>query len=348
MSSYDVGDGSIGELLIKRMDAGAIGVIGAIRVSWYFENDENLEKLNRGNAKLFWEEFYKNKKFQQGRALYDSKVSYINSEYYIDGPGSTIYDFERKNILTYNLLGDPEVDIYTNTPKKVMDPFNEVYYEGGFGSVTIKDINNNIIPYARVHFRTIDGKYFTCYADINGVAKFRLPKQSFESYNVTITGHNLIKSTFNFTTVSDNIKPELNYIQCLPKVPSTSDMIVLDIDVFDNRSGIESVHLFISNNNFTNYTYYTASNGYLEDEKTFRFNIDRYLPGEYSYFILTRDYANNTNIFYEPQFKFAISSHIVEYIFPVALIGIVGIIVLAIHSVFINIKKYARIAEELN
>ncbi|GAH93296.1 unnamed protein product, partial [marine sediment metagenome] len=82
MSSYDVNDGSIGETLIKRIDAGAIGVIGGLRVTWYFEDDENLEKLNRGNAKLFWEVFFEQKKFQQGRALYDSKVAYINSDYY--------------------------------------------------------------------------------------------------------------------------------------------------------------------------------------------------------------------------------------------------------------------------
>lgn len=348
MSSYDVGDGSIGELLIKRMDAGAIGVIGALRVSWYFEDDGNLEKLNRGNAKLFWKEFYENKKFQQGRALYDSKVSYITSDYYVNGPGSTIYDFERKNILTYNLLGDPEVDIYTNIPKNAMNPFNEIYYEGGFSSVIIKDINNEVVPYARVHFRTSDGKYYTTYADISGIATFRLPKQSSEIYNVTITGHNLIPSNFTFTTNLDNIKPELKGIHYLPKVPSTSDMIVFDVDVYDNRSGIESVHFFISNNNFTNYTYYTASNDFLENESTFTFNIDRYLPGEYSYFIFARDYANNTNIFYEENFRFTISKPIIEYILPVALIVIVGIAGLSALSIYRSIQKYSRIMEKLD
>ena len=346
LSSYDIYD-NIGEALINRTDAGAIGVIGALRVSWYFEDDENLEKLNRGNAKLFWKEFYENKKFQQGRALYDSKVSYINSDYYTKGDGSTIYDFERKNILTYNLLGDPEVDIYTNKPKPALNPFTEDLYEGQLVSINIKNINNELVPYARIHFRTSDAKYYTTYADINGVAKFRLPKQPNELYNATITGHNLKPSYFNFTTGSDNLKPELNGIQCLPKVPSTSDMIVFDIDVYDNRSGIESVHFFISNNNFTDYNYYSASNDFLENESTFRFDIDRYLPGEYSYFIFTRDYANNTNIFYEENFKFTISKHIVEYIFPVALIAIAGIAGLSTLSIFRNIQKYSRTMEKI-
>jgi hypothetical protein len=228
-----------------------------------------------------------------------------------------------------------------------MNPFNEIYYEGGFSSVIIKDINNEVVPYARVHFKTSDGKYYTTYADISGIATFRLPKQSNEHYNVTITGHNLIPSNFTFTTDLDNIKPELKGIHCLPKVPSTSDMIVFDVDVYDNRSGIESVHFFISNNNFTNYTYYTASNDFLENESSFTFNIDRYLPGEYSYFIFARDYANNTNIFYEENFRFTISKPIIEYILPVALIVIVGIAGLSALSIYRSIQKYSRIMEKL-
>ncbi|MFX0030840.1 MAG: C25 family cysteine peptidase [Candidatus Hermodarchaeota archaeon] len=342
MSSYDINDGSIGELLIKRMDAGAIGVIGAIRVSWYYEDDTNLEKLNRGNAKLFWYEFYENKKFQQGRALYDSKVSYINSDYYTKGSGSTTLDFERKNILTYNLLGDPEIDIYTDNPKNIADPFNEESYEGGFGSVIVKDTNDSIIPYARVHFRTSDGKYFTTYADINGVAKFRLPKQPNELYNVTITGHNSIPSYFNFTAEPDTIKPELSGVSYSPRNPSTSDIIVFNVDVYDNHSGIESVHLFISDNNFENYSYYTASNEFLENENNFTFNIDRYLPGEYSYFIVARDYANNTNIFYEEDLNFVIPKHIAEYIFPISLIVVGALVGVSILSYFRSIQKSSR------
>ncbi len=347
MSSYDINDGSIGEILIKRMDAGAIGVIGGLRVTWYFEDDVNLEKLNRGNAKLFWKEFFDQKKFQQGRALYDSKVSYINSDYYTKGAGSTVYDFERKNILTYNLLGDPEVDIYTNSPKNAMNPFNEINYEGELVSIIIKDLNNSIIPYARVHFRTSDGKYYTTYADINGVAKFRLPKESNELYNVTITGHNLIPSRFDFTTDLDNIKPELIGVNCLPEHPSTSDMIVFNVEAYDNRSGIESVHFFISNNDFENYTYYTSSNGFLDNENIFTFNIDRLYPGEYSYFIYTRDYANNTNIFYEETFKFTIPKHAADYILPISLIVIIGIAGVSAFTICKGIKKYSRVIEKL-
>ncbi len=346
-SSYDYNDNSIGEILINRKDAGAIGVIGGLRVTWYYTNDENLEKLNRGNAKLFWEEFFEQKKFQQGRALYDSKVAYINSDYYTKGSGSTIYDFERKNILTYNLLGDPEVDIYTNNPKNAINPFNEIYYEGEFISVIIKDLNNSIVPYARVHFKTSDGKYYTTYADINGIAKFRLPKQVSEVYNVTITGHNLIPSYFNFTTSIDSVKPGFHEISYLPKNPSTANVISFNVEVFDNRSGIESVYLFISNNNFKDYTYFTSSNGFLDNESVFTFNVDRLHPGEYSYFIFVRDYANNTDVFNYEIFRFTIPKPIIDYILPVSLIVIIGIAGVSAFTIYKGIKKYSRVIEKL-
>ncbi|TFF90101.1 MAG: hypothetical protein EU548_04685, partial [Promethearchaeota archaeon] len=104
---YDVetgsGDNNIGENLINRPNAGAIGYIGGIRVTWYLEEDAELEKLNRGNAKLFFKEFFDEKKFQQGRALFDSKVSYMNSDYFMRGETSMELEWQRKNIMTYNL-----------------------------------------------------------------------------------------------------------------------------------------------------------------------------------------------------------------------------------------------------
>jgi hypothetical protein len=342
-SSYDYNDNSIGEKLIKQSNAGAIGYIGGLRVTWYFEYDENLGKLNRGNAKLFWKEFFLNKKFQQGKALYDSKVAYINSDYFTKGSGSTAYDFERKNILTYNLLGDPEVDIYTNKPKLAINPFSDNIYEGQLVSLVIRDINNSIIPNARVHFRTADAKYFTVYADENGIGKFRLPAQSYETYNVTITGHNLIPTYFNFTTLPDDTKPELIGLDQNIKNPFTSDILHFNIEVNDNYSGIESIYLLLSDNNFENYEQFRISNELLENQNVFSLNVDKLKPGQYSYCIVSRDYANNTQIFLENTYKFVIPRPIIDYILPVSLIFIVGIIGVSTFLVYKGIRRYPRI-----
>jgi len=344
-SSYDINDNSIGEILIKKQNAGAIGYIGGLRVTWYYEYDENLEKLNRGNAKLFWEEFFLNKKFQQGKALYDSKVTYINSDYYTTGHGSISHDSERKNLLTYNLLGDPEVDIYTNKPKLAINPFTEDIYEGQLVSIIIRDVNNSIVPNARVHLRTSDGKYFTTYVDENGIGKFRLPAQANETYNVTITGHNLIPTYFNFTTLPDDSKPEIIRLDRITENPFTSDIINFNGEAYDNYSGIESIYVLISDDNFENYMHFSISNELLENQNVFTLKTDKFKPGQYSYCMVSRDYANHTQILQDNTFNFTIPKPIIDYILPVSLILIVGIAGLSVYIILKGIKTYTRIYE---
>jgi len=345
---YDIKDNNLGEILIKKDNSGAIGFIGGLRVTWYFSEDPNLEKINRGNAKLFWEEFFQNKKFQQGRALYDSKVSYINSDYFTTGTGSLNNDFERKNILTYCLLGDPELDIYTNEPILARNPITEQPYEGQLVSVTVKDINGSIVPYGSVHLRTADGKYQTVYADIDGNVKFRLPVEENEYYNVTITGHNLIPSYFNLETNADYEKPQLLEVSTTPKNPSISNNIYLNVQASDNYSGIESVFLFISNDNFQKFSFYQLSNDLLENENSFAFDLGRLKPNEYAYSIIVRDYANNTQIFNNDGFRFIIAKPIMDYVLPTSLVLIIGVAGISVFITYKGIQKYSEIARKID
>ncbi|KKN17111.1 hypothetical protein LCGC14_0969120 [marine sediment metagenome] len=348
-SSYD-NDISLGEKLINNTIGGAIGVVGGLRVNWYFVDDYYLAALNRGNAKLFWKEFFENKKFQQGRALYDSKVAYMNSDYYKIGSqigerivqGSTDLDYERKNLLTYNLLGDPEVDIYTNIPKSAQNPFTGDIYEGQLITAIIKDVDGKVIPRARVHLESLDGKYFTEYADENGLVNIQMLAQKNEFYNVTITGHNVVRSTYNFTTLPDNEKPELQRIQITPKKPSTSDKITLEIDFMENGSGIESVYVILSKNGFQDFSYYSQSSVLIEEGNDIKVTIDQLLPDDYSFFIFARDYANNTNVFYDDSFKFSIPKPIIDYILPISIVVIIGIVGYSSYAVFRSIGKHSR------
>ncbi len=341
-SSYDMNNNSIGELLIKRPNAGAIGYIGGLRATWYYQDDIQLKYLNRANAKLFWKEFFEEKNFQQGKALYDSKIAYMNSDIFRSSY-TMKREWERKNILSYNLLGDPEVDIYTDKPLDVNNPFTETFYEGQLISISVLDNQSEAVPYARVHFRTADGKYYTTYADKNGIAAFRVPTQDNEIYNVTITGHNLIPSYFNFETYPDNNKPELLGIDFTPTKPSTSDKVAFNVEVIDNQSGIESVYLILSRNNSIDYSYYGLSNEFDENDDIFTFNIDRLVPGVYSYFIVARDYANNTNVFYNSTFTFSIPKPIIDYILPVSVYLIIAVGGISFFILFNGLQKYSRI-----
>ena len=344
-SPYDMTNDSIGEVLIMLNNSGAIGYIGALRVTWYYEDDTYLEKLNRGNAKLFWEEFFVEGKYQQGKALYDSKVSYMNSDYFARGEASMTEEWQRKNVLTYCLLGDPEVDIYTNTPSNLTNPFTGKIYEGQLVSIVVRDINGNPIPNARVNLKSNDGKYRTVYANENGNAKFRLLPQAKETYNAIITGHNVVPSYFTFKTLADDVDPELNNLNCTPTTPTVSDNIGFNVNISDSYSGVESVFLLISNNSFIDYSYIRLSNQSQEDENIFNSTINKLDPGEYSFLIVARDHANNIGILNKKNFQFMIPKPMMDYFLFIALIMIINVTGISVYIIYSGIKKYALALE---
>ncbi len=196
-----------------------------------------------------------------------------------------------------------------------------------------------MVPYAKVHLKTLDGKYHTAYADVDGLVKFRVPAQANELYNVTITGHNLKPSYFNFTTLPDNIKPQLTNIVFSPKNPKTSVVTTFNIETQDNRSGIESVHVYLSQNNFTDYTYYRASNYVIENKEIFNINTEKLTSGKYSYFIIARDYANNTILFQDSSYVLLIPTPLMDYISIISMITIFGVIGVSGFILYNGIKK---------
>ena len=341
-TSYDHNDDNIGEILITKENAGAIGYIGGLRLTWYLTNDYNLEKLNRANAKLFWEEFYMNKKFQQGRALYDSKIAYLESDYIQNMPNALSYDYQRKQLLTYSLLGDPDIDIYTNIPINASNPFNDKVYTSQLVSTTIRDKNGTAVPYARVHLRTTDGIYHTVYADINGIVNFRLPPYIGKTYNVTITGHNLIPSYFNFTTIPDFITPEINEEGFEPKKPTVSDKISFNTEVYDFQSGLEKVYLIKSNkDDFKRYDYYKMFDSLQDNEDNlYEYKIDKLDPGTYYFAIVARDWANNYHILYDDDFEINIPVPLTDFILIVSSIIIIGVVGVSSVFVYLEYKNY--------
>ena len=341
-SSYDKGDNSIGERLITRTDSGAIGYIGGLRVNWYFDEDENLEKLNRANAKLFWREFFEEKKFQQGRTLYDSKVTYMNSDYFVRGEASMIQEWQRKNILTYNLLGDPELDVYTKVPAEVLNYFTGSIYEGQFLSFQVKDNLERTVPRARIHLRTSSGKYRTVYADADGLVEFRLPCEAYENYSAIITGHNVVPSYFNFTTLPDTDMPELSTVNHFPLYPTAIDNIIFSFNASDGHSGIESVFLVLSKNNFSDFSLIRLQNSFNENKQEFYVTLNKLEPGEYTYLVITRDYTNKTSIFYKDNLYFSIPKLITDFVLVVTSIMIIGLVGISVVVVIIGMKRHKR------
>ncbi len=341
-ASYDKTDNNLGETLINSTDSGAIGFIGALRLTWYFENDPSFEMLNRANAKLFWEEFFLNEEYQPGKALYDSKVAYMNSSYFTGGSASMDEEWERKNVLTYCLLGDPEIDIYTNIPVSVKNAFKGTFYECEHVSLTIKNAYDEAVANARVHIYTSNGKYSqTIYSDSNGNIEFNLPEGR-RLYNVTITGHDLLASNFNFRTTSDSIAPTCENLTITPKNPTVSENLTLGVLAKDPQTGIESLHLLLSNDNFATYSMQELQYTPLTSKNYYTCNISKLKPGEYSVLILARDYANNTELFYNQSIMIQIPTPIIDYVLNFALFSLFGIMGVVFYFTYFQIKSFKK------
>ena len=91
-----------------------------------------------------------------------------------------------------------------------------------------------------------------------------------------------------------------------------SDNMCFNIETYDNQSGVESVFFLVSDNYFKNYKYYQLSNSFYQDFNEFEFIIDKLKPGNYSYLFITRDFANNTELFYQDSFMFIIPKPMID------------------------------------
>lgn len=346
-SPYDKTDNSIGERFVLNEDGGAIGYIGASRVSWYVTDDNNFEVMNRGNAKLFWKVFFEDNKYQQGKALYDSKIAYMNSTHF-KVFSSLNLEWERKNLLTYNLLGDPELDIFTNIPVKTMENIiPKQVYGGQLLAFNITNERGKLVPYGRVHITTENGIYHTIYANQDGFVKFRIPHKTEETYNVTISGHNLISTNFTFTTKSDQIEPKIIDYEFTPQDPTLSTNLNFHINTEDNESGIQSVFLILSKTNFKEYFYYEVSNGYRQNENEFNILTNKLDPGNYKFCICCRDYSNNTNIMYQSSFQFQIEQPVTDYLIFGGIIVIGAVAIVSIFIAYRGLNQYPKQIEIL-
>ncbi|MHA1368982.1 MAG: C25 family cysteine peptidase [Promethearchaeota archaeon] len=271
---YEVGttgfiNKSLAEALILNPSGGAIAVVSAMRTTYYFDNDTLLQGLNRGQDRYFWREFAINNYYQPGKAFYKSLESYI--EMFIDKywnvdlnhdqeladqyPNEYLpwHEHLRKNILTYNLLGDPEIYIYTNTPKNISDDVisNELYC-GDTVVVDVKTTDGCIISRANILLNG-SGYYITAQANAFGRAKLQIPRNMSligKNITVTISGHNAYRFSKNVTIINDTLPPAMFNAVLQSNDRSSERELVITASGVDAGSGIKYAFIvFLDSNN---------------------------------------------------------------------------------------------------
>jgi hypothetical protein len=339
MYDYYPANNSMGEVLMKNERGGAIGYIGGMRLTYYYPNDTygscELCELNRGMTRLFFQEFFLNNYTQPGKALNEMRISYLNSVWLQDNPlGGRTYnihnkEWERKNVLTYCLLGDPEIDIFTQNPKKFRNQtfgLMATYQEGSIIERLILDEYDNPVPNARITLIGENDGYNSYISDRSGVVTILLPNGT-QEYTYTITAHNMIPRMGVLHVINDtNVPFFTGFPSYSPGKPTVNDKIQFIIPVNDSLYGSISCGIVVlSTDNFETYSLYELP------YNTETLNVDGVLPQlkpeTYSYILFAYDYAQNyAYISWTNTMIFKIPISVAFILILIANIGLVGFI----------------------
>ncbi|MFW9830742.1 MAG: C25 family cysteine peptidase [Candidatus Thorarchaeota archaeon] len=191
-AGYDYTQEALAETFMRNM---AIGYIGSMRICWYYRGPMSASftwGLGRYMSQDFWNLFFSGTtKYRPGATLYQNKIDYQTTFASIASSYPTTWDtFHRKNLLSYTLFGDPELDVFTNNPRtlSVNQPTN-TYYSGD----TIFRVMDGGTPIsgATICLWDKDGSYYEVQTtNSSGHAVFRVTALVPNSLNITVTAHN--------------------------------------------------------------------------------------------------------------------------------------------------------------
>ena len=109
-----------------------------------------------------------------GRALYESVADYIatNQSGVVHFNQSSNNAYAQKNIINYNLMGDPELNAFTDLPQNISVPsVPAVAYRGGNVVLEVK-VGSSLLAGGRIRVNSTGpgGSYYTSVPVENGVA----------------------------------------------------------------------------------------------------------------------------------------------------------------------------------
>jgi hypothetical protein len=190
---YCLGDSILrGEDTIPIHDWG-VAFIGNSRLDYYWIGwNSPSQGGGLGELYRFNEQIFSLGKSSVGQALYDMKLDMVND---FAGNGNfdpnTVAEF-RKNLFTLNLLGDPEMPIWTDTPQQFNVQYvpSMIQYNGYI--VTVTDSNSQPVSGARVTFLKDNDAFGTELTGVNGQVLVYVNVNSAGTMNLTVTKPNFI------------------------------------------------------------------------------------------------------------------------------------------------------------
>lgn len=168
---YDFSQDSLAEYLLRHS---AIAVVASSRVSYYQVPWSGPGGwLDQELAYLFWKELTSSADWKPGPALELSKYEYIKEH---GGNASTMKFMSKKDLLDYNLLGDPAITVWTDEPSRLNITYGRLR-AGATNEIIVHDANGK--PVAKVLVAVYSANTGNLlaygYTDSSGVATLNIP-----------------------------------------------------------------------------------------------------------------------------------------------------------------------------
>ncbi len=268
-------DNNLGKIAILNW---AIGFIGSTRTSYYVQEWEPGAGVNQEMDYRFWEQF-SNGNYKPGEILYKSKVWYVlNQLDYDEFP-----DAAKKNLLDYNLLGDPEIPIWTEMPKNFTVYFPAKIYTGKRNlTIIVKNSTNNPVEGAVVAIQKGLGIYEYKKTNSEGRAEFGINSLTDGELDITVTKHNFLPFDGNTTILFDNEPPIWNSTIGIKSVKAMDKGAVISWGSASDTSGV------LYN------LYYSTTKDWIP--VYFNINLTEINNSEFDIVVLNPDELNSSNV----------------------------------------------------
>ncbi len=246
-SAYDYPTRSLGSDFLRYS---AIGYIGSMRISWYYRGTMAVSfswGLSRWMNQDYWQVFFSGStNFRPGDTLFVSKSNYI-AQFQGAHTQATWETYHRKNLLSFALFGDPEVDVFTDNPGTltVSYPSNALYA----GDTVFRVMDGTTpVPGATICLWDKDGSYYEVQTtNSTGHAILQVTASVPNSINVTVTAH-------NYQPHEGNIGVQHWIDVARPSISFTAGTLTLDITAV-TASCSNPAHGALDNIEATTYTY---------------------------------------------------------------------------------------------
>ncbi len=182
-----------------------IGAVAASRVSWYsvgWDPQTDGGSGNQGHAYRFWEQFFAGN-WGPGEALYESKHDYVNDK--------NLDIYTMKNLLNYNLMGDPQLPVLTASPGNltVDHPVNVSSNEEKL-VLEVVDGLGDPVKWARATLINNE-LYLTALTDANGKLEFQFTQDIDSNFQLTVTAHNFLPYESGIVAVHPPVLEDVSF-----------------------------------------------------------------------------------------------------------------------------------------